>query len=329
MKRSLALAALLVPLLAQAADPVPVVVKLGSLAPKESPWGQVLKVWIKAVKEKSNGTLAVEIFWNGTQGDEAAQISKLKTGQLDGAIVTSVGLAQVHSDVIALQMPGLFENWEQLDKARDAMRPDFEKAFKAKGFELVGWGDVGLDHPISRGYVVKLPSDFKGKRPWAWREDPIVPAILQAIGGVQPHLTSVPEVLPELSVGNIDGMSTSAIAAEQLQWSPRLDSINTLVVAPNIGGVIAASSSLAKLSPEHRKILMETGALATKALTDRIRIEDAKALERLKKRMTVHEPTPAEREAWKKVFADARQRLARGTFSPELVKRIEGLAGVK
>lgn len=322
--RSLLVAALVLPL-AAAADPV--VIKLGSLAPKESPWGQVLRVWMKAVKEKSNNTLSVEIFWNGTQGDEAAQISKLKTGQLDGAIVTSVGLAQVHSDVIALQMPGLFANWEQLDKAREAMRPDFEKAFKAKGFDLVGWGDVGLDHPISRGYAVRLPTDFRGKRPWAWREDPIVPSILQAIGGVQPHLTSLPEVLPELSVGNVDGLSTSALAAEQLQWAPRLDHINTLVVAPNIGGVVVASSTLAKLSAEHRKILMETGALACKALTDRIRLEDAKALERLKKRMTVIEPTPAEIAAWQKVFADARQRLARGAFSPELVKRIEGLAG--
>jgi TRAP-type C4-dicarboxylate transport system substrate-binding protein len=209
------------------------------------------------------------------------------------------------------------------------MRPDFEKAFKAKGFELVGWGDVGLDHPISRGYAVKLPDDFKGKRPWAWREDPIVPAILQAIGGVQPHLTSVPEVLPELSVGNIDGMSTSAIAAEQLQWSPRLDHLNTLVVAPNIGGVVIASSSLARLSPEHRKLLMETGGLACKALTERIRLEDAKALERLKKRMTVTEPTAAELAVWQKVFADARQRLARGTFSPELVKKVEALAAAK
>ena len=325
MKRSLALSVLLLPLLALAAEPV--VVKFGSLAPKESPWGQVLKVWIKAVKEKSNNTLNLEIFWNGTQGDEAAQISKLKTGQLDGAIVTSVGLGQVHSDVIALQMPGLFQNWEQLDKARDAMRPEFEKAFKAKGFELVGWGDVGLDHPISHGYPVKLPADFKGHRPWAWREDPIVPAILQSIGGIQPHLTSVPEVLPELSVGNIDGMSTSALAAEQLQWAPRLDFINTLVVAPNIGGVVVASSTLARLSPEHRKLLMETGALACKALTERIRGEDQKALDRLKKRMTVTEPSAAEQAEWKKVFADARQRLARGTFSPDLVKKVEGLAG--
>ena len=76
MTRSLALAALLVPLLAQAADPV--LIKFGSLAPKESPWGQVLKVWIKAVKEKSNNTLNVEIFWNGTQGDEAAHQSILR-----------------------------------------------------------------------------------------------------------------------------------------------------------------------------------------------------------------------------------------------------------
>ena len=48
----------------------PVVLKLGSLAPRESPWGTVLRVWQKAVKEKTKGEVTIEIFWNATQGDE-------------------------------------------------------------------------------------------------------------------------------------------------------------------------------------------------------------------------------------------------------------------
>lgn len=323
MTRTLLLASLILPLAVRAE---PTSLKLGSLAPRESPWGQVLRVWAKAVKEKSKDQVQLEFFWNGTQGDEAAMISKLKTGQLDGAVVTSVGLGTVHPEVLVLQMPGVFPDWKTLDKVRDALTPDFEKAFRAKGFELVGWGDVGLDHFTSRGYGIRKPEDLKGRRPWAWREDPIVPAILQAVGNVQPHLTGVPEVLPELSVGNIDAVSSSALACEQLQWSSRLDHVNTMVNAPNVGGILVSTERLAKLSPEARAAVLETGKIATKALTDRIRLEDQKALERMKARMTVIELTPAEREVWRKVFDDARARLARGTFPPELVKKVEQLA---
>ena len=66
--------------------------------------------------------------------------------------------------------------------------------------------------------------------------------------------------------------------------------------------------------------------MACKALTERIRAEDAAALERLKKRMSVVDPTPEERAAWKKVFAEARAKLRAGTFTPAVVDAIEAAA---
>jgi TRAP-type C4-dicarboxylate transport system substrate-binding protein len=312
-------------LLAGLAFAEPTVLKVGSLAPRESPWGQVLRVWVKAVKEKTKGEVEIEIFWNATQGDEAAQLSKVKTGQLDGAIVTAVGLGVVDPSVNILQVPGVYAGWAELDRVRDALRPRFERTFREAGVELVGWGDVGLDRLMSRGFALKRPEDLTGKRPWVWREDPVLPAVFQVTGAVAVP-TSVPEALPELSTGNVNVMSVSALAAEQLQWSSRLDHLNLMVVAPNIGGMVLSKARLDALKPELRAIVVDTGALASRALTERIRKEDALALERLKKRMTVHEPTAAELEAWRQRFAEARARLARGTFTPALMKEVESLA---
>ena len=303
----------------------PAVLKVGSNAPRESPWGQVLRVWIKAVKDKTHGEVELEVFWNATQGDEPAQMSKMKTGQLDGAVVTAVGLGIVDPNVNVLQAPGLCAGWAELDKVRDALRPHFDKSFRAAGFELVGWGDVGLDRLMSKGFAVQGPEDLKGKRPWIWREDPVLPPLFQVLG-VVPVPTSVPEVITELSTGNVNVLSVSALAAEQLQWSSRLDHLNLMVVAPNIGGIVLSKARLDGLKPEHRAVVVDTGRLAAKALTERIRKEDAEALERLKKRMTVVEPTAPQREAWTKAFAETRARLARGTLSPELMKEAEALA---
>ena len=104
------------------------VIKIGTLAPAASPWGQVFKVWAKAVSEKSSGQLELQFFFNGQQGDEAAMVAKMKSGQLDGAAVTAVGLSKIYKPILALQIPGLFTTWAKLDAARDAMKAEFEKA---------------------------------------------------------------------------------------------------------------------------------------------------------------------------------------------------------
>ncbi len=252
-------------------------------------------------------------------------MGKMKTGQLDGAVVTAVGLGVVLNDVNALQMPGLFQDWESFDKAREVVRPRFEKAFHDAGFELLGWGDVGLDRLMSKGYAVHLPQDLKGKKPWVWREDPILPPVFQLIG-VTPTVTSAPEAITELTQGGVNLVSVSALAAEQLQWSSRVDHLNLMVVAPNIGGMVMRRAALDALKPEQRAAVVDTAKVACKARTSRIRDEDRKALERLKGRMEVVTPTPDELTARKKLFADARARLAKGTFSPDVVKTIEDAA---
>ncbi len=303
----------------------PVVLKLGSLAPRESPWGAVLRVWQKAVKEKTRGEVTIEIFWNATQGDEAAQMSKVKTGQLDGAIVSAVGLSMIDPNVNVLQVPGLYPDWPTLDRVRLALTPRFEKTFHEAGMELVGWGDIGLDRFISQGYAAKRPEDLKGKRGWVWREDPLLPPMFQLMGTVIVP-TALPEVLPELSTGNVNVLVVSALAAEQLQWASRLDHISRAVVAPNIGGIVISKVSLDRLPAASREVVLETGRLAGKALTDRIRAEDAKAFERLVKRMTVVEPNADDLAAWKKIFTAARLQLGKGTFTPRLLEEVEQLA---
>ncbi|MFZ5441799.1 MAG: TRAP transporter substrate-binding protein DctP [Myxococcota bacterium] len=303
----------------------PVVLKVGSTAPRESPWGAVLRVWQKAVKEKTKGEVTIEIFWNATQGDEAAQMSKVKTGQLDGAIVTAVGLGVIDPNVNVLQVPGLYPDWATLDRVRDALKPRFEKSFREAGVELIGWGDVGLDRFMSKGYPVKAPADLKGKRAWVWREDPILPPLYQVTGTVIVP-TALPEVLPELSTGNVTLLSVSALAAEQLQWASRVDHVTRMVVAPNIGGMVLSKAKLDALPAASRDAVLETGRVAAKALTERIRGEDVKAFERLEKRMTVVDATPEELKAWKAAFLEARARLGKGTFPAELLKEVESLA---
>jgi len=313
-------------------------VKIGTLAPAESPWGQVFKTWQRALRERTKMPegqktaegkdygLDLNFFWNGQQGDEAAMVTKMKSGQLDGAAITAVGLGQIHPPILVLQLPGLFTSWQKLDKAREALRGDFERALEAAGFVLPGWGDVGLSRRLSRGYAVAAPGDLKGKKPYVWREDPIMPAMLQVIGGVTPVPLGVPEVLPNLNTGAIDMITAPALAAEQLQWASRLDTINTQVVASSIGALVFSKSKLDQMPADLRSLLLDTGKVAGTALTTRIRNEDAAAFARLKSKMTVSTSSDAQMAEWAEVWKQTRARLAQGTFPKDLVEKAESLA---
>jgi TRAP-type transport system periplasmic protein len=302
------------------------VIKIGTLAPKASPWGQVFSIWEKAVKEKSGGKVELQFFYNGQQGDEGAMVGKMKAGQLDGAAVTAVGLSKIYKPILALQLPGLFTTWAKLDVARDALKGEFEKGVKDAGFALVGWGDVGAVHLMSKGFQIKVPEDFKGKKPHVWRDDLIQPTLYQVIGGITPVPLNIPEVLPQLNTGAVDIVIAPALAAEQLQWSSKLDTIGSDVSALAIGALVLSSKRVEALPEDLRAIIMDTGKIAATALTARIRKEDDAAYGRLKGKMTVVTLSGGEQAKWQEIFKQVRQRLAQGTFSPDLVSKLEGFA---
>jgi TRAP-type C4-dicarboxylate transport system substrate-binding protein len=302
-------------------------VRIGTLAPVSSPWGQVYKVWAEAVQKKSGGRLELLFFYNGQQGDEAAMVAKMKSGQLDAAALTSVGLSKIYKPILALQIPGLFRSWEKLDAARSALSAEFAKGLADAGFTLGGWGDIGAMHGMSKGFEVRVPEDLRGKKPLTWRDDSIGPTVYQVIGGVTPVPLSAPEVLPSLNSGAVNVVSAPALAAEQLQWTPRLDHISEETMVFAIGAMIFSTKRLEALPEDLRTILVDTGKVASSALAERIRKEDAAAFVRLKARMSVVKLTDDERSKWAAVFRETVKRLAQGTFPPDLIAKLVKLAG--
>ncbi|MBM4362131.1 MAG: TRAP transporter substrate-binding protein DctP [Deltaproteobacteria bacterium] len=295
-------------------------VRIGTLAPKHSPWGKVFSKWAEEVDKKTNSEVEVQWLWNGTAGPESSMVGKIKAGQISGAAITAVGLSAIHKPIVALQMPGAFESWAALDKARDALKPDFDKAMTEQGFYVAGWGDVGVARIMSRGYAVKVPDDLKGKTPGHISTDIIGPKVYEVIGGITPKPADVVEFLPLLNANAIDALNTPALAAEQLQWSSRLDHLNTGITGYGVGATVMSEAEMAKLSPEHRQIMQDVGSKAAQALTKIIRKEDDKAFERLRSKMTTHEQTAAEREVWQAVFKKACNRVKSALSADVLTK---------
>jgi len=163
-------------LLASGTSEAATTLKIGTLAPQDSPWGREFKAWAAAVASDTGGDVTLDFAWNGQAGDEKLMVEKIRSGQLDGAAVTAIGLGQTGvMDVLAFQLPGMFTSWAKLDHARDAVRDELTREFEAKGFTLLGWGDVGAAKTMSIGFEVRTPHDLQGKGVFTIPGDPISP----------------------------------------------------------------------------------------------------------------------------------------------------------
>ena len=59
-------------------------VKLATLVPKGTSWAKTLKEMSDEIKEKTKGKVKFQIYYGGTQGDEADILRKTRIGQLYG-----------------------------------------------------------------------------------------------------------------------------------------------------------------------------------------------------------------------------------------------------
>jgi TRAP-type transport system periplasmic protein len=300
--------------------------RFGSLAPKASHWGKVFDAWSQAVAKKSDGALTMKWDYNGAAGDEKAMIDKIASGQLDGAAVTSVGLAAVHKPFLALQMPGLCTDWGCVDRVRGAVFFELQQGANKEGFHLLGTGDVGLARTFSKGKAVKTPDDLKTMKVYAWKDDPAA-SINASVIGYTPVLSSVPGLLPALTSGQINVATVPSLAADQLQWAPHFDHVVDQVAGAAVGGLIMSKSRLDGIPADMQKMLKETGNKAGQMLTEKTREQDKKAYDRVKGRMTVVTLSKAEQDNWNAKFKDIRKRLGQGTYSAAWVQKLETLAG--
>jgi len=118
--------------------------RIGSLVPKNSLYHRQLLDIAESWRAAQGGAAKYLVYPDGSQGGEAEMARRMRIGQLQGALLSVVGLREIEPSIGALQsMPLLFRNWEEVDYVREKMRPAMEKKVLDKGFVGLAWGDAG------------------------------------------------------------------------------------------------------------------------------------------------------------------------------------------
>ncbi len=119
-------------------------IKMATLAPKDSPWCDVLVRMGERWKAISNGNVKLTLYAGGVMGDEPDTVNKLRVKLIQAVALTGAGMGGIEKGVAALQIPMMFQSYDELDYVRDRLAPTLEKRIEANGFVVLNWGDCRL-----------------------------------------------------------------------------------------------------------------------------------------------------------------------------------------
>jgi len=321
MKKVCLILSLLLPLLATpSARAEPVVLKIATVAPNGSAWMRIFKKMNAKIQKETKGDVKIKFYPGQVQGDERDVVRKIRTGQLHGGSFTTVGLSMINPKVLVLQMPLMFDTAKQLNKVRSAMNEEFEKSFREKGFELLGWGDIGWVYLFSNKPVDSKDA-LKKQKVWAWQDDPLTKAMFKE-AGVKPKLLGLPQVYPAMNTGMVDAVYNAPLAALTLQWHTKVKYYTDFPLAIAIGATVVDKKTWDKISPEHRKIVKAITVKYSRALTKRVHKDNKKALKSLQKTLKVVPVTAAKKKEFKDIAMKVANKFVPRYYPKALLQKV-------
>jgi TRAP-type C4-dicarboxylate transport system substrate-binding protein len=272
--------------------------RIGTVVPKNSLYHQQLMEMGEAWRAAQGGNAKFVVFTDGSQGGEAELARRMRIGQLQGALMSVVGLREIEPSIAALQnLPLLFRNWDEVDYVREKMRPAMEKRFLDRGFIVLGWGDAGWVRFFSKEAAFR-PGDFKRMKFFAWGSEPEQQAIMKSLGYTPVPLETA-DVLPSLQTGMINVIPATpyfALASQVYGTASNMLDINW---APIVGAIVVTKTAWDAMSPAGQQALRAAGDKAGQQMRTKARQEVDEAVAAMKKRgLTVNTPNAEQEGEW-------------------------------
>lgn len=289
--------------------------RIGTLAPKNSLYHRQLMEVGEAWRTAQGDGAKYVIYPDGSQGGETDMARRMRIGQLQGALLSVVGLREIEPSIAALQnMPLLFRSWEEVDYVREKMRAGMEKKFLDKGFVVLAWGDAGWVRFFSKEAALR-PDDYKKMKFFAWAGESEQQEIMKSLG-YTPVPLETSDILPSIQTGMINAVPATpyfALASQVYNTAPHMLDINW---APIVGALVVTKKSWDDMSPAAQEALRAAGVKAGLQMRTKARQEVDEAVEAMKKRgLQVHKPNAEQMKEWNDL-ADKLYPRIRGKMVP-------------
>ena len=257
--------------------------RLATLAPKDTSFHKSLQNMGEEWKKISTGGVTLTIYTDGTMGGEADMVRRMRVGQIQAALLSGSGLAQIDDSVTALQtMPMVYRTFEEFEFVQARLRPLFEKRMLEKGFVVLFFGDAGWVKFFSKREGT-LPAEFLKMKMFAWVGDSRTIEVMKATGVPTVPLEQT-DVLTGLQTGLIDVVPTIPVVALTGQIYAPASYLLDLNWTPLVGAAVITKKAWDTVPEGQRKAMLAAAEKAGDEIRKRSRLEAEEAIVAMQKR---------------------------------------------
>jgi TRAP-type C4-dicarboxylate transport system substrate-binding protein len=287
-------------------------IKLGTLAPRNSSYHQILQAMGEQWRQAPAGGAQLTIYTDGTMGSEADMVRRMRVGQLHAAMLTVSGLAEIDPAVGALQnMPLVYRSLEEMEFVRERLRPQIEASLVAHGFVVLGWSDAGWVRFFSR-HPAQRPQDFKRMKIFVTAGSNLQVQMMKE-AGYQPVPLEWSDALTSLKTGMIDALPVMPYYALAGQFYTEAKHMLEVNWAPLVGAIIISKRVWDALPAATRDAMLQSAQAACQQIKERGRKESDEAVAAMRARgLQVHKLTPEAEEAWRRAAEEFYPRIRGG-----------------
>lgn len=197
--------------------------------------GSLFEATVNNFAECVNGAMGdkveVQTFGSSQLGKDKELLQKLKLGQVDFALPSSV-MSSVDDSFGIFEMPYIITDRDHMRRVQDEMMDVFHNAAQNKGYHIVGLAENGFRHITNNVRPINVPADLEGiklRTPnGVWRLK-----MFQEYGA-NPSPMAFSDVFTALQTGVIDGQENpyAQIASAKFQEVQKYLSITGHVYTP-------------------------------------------------------------------------------------------------
>jgi tripartite ATP-independent transporter DctP family solute receptor len=291
--------------------------RLGHVNSVTDPWQTSSEEFARLVRERSGGTVDVQVFPSAQLGGDRDMVEGMRIGSVDLTLVAGV-LSSVEPAMTMLEIPYMFPSQAALNEALDGPGGQrLSAGLLEKGIRNLAWLDRG-PRELTANRPITNPTELDGAK----IRVPEIPASIDAwrAMGANPTPMAFSEVYSALQQGVIDGQENPyAITA-----SANLGDVQRYVMETDhvYGYVMLAMSEHAwdRLSPEQRQVVADAAAVVRRNHNARTAADEERHKATLQQKgMTFVE---VDRDAFRRAVTPVHEQYAR-EFGQELYNMLE------
>jgi TRAP-type C4-dicarboxylate transport system substrate-binding protein len=220
---------------------------------------EYIKVYKAELEKATNGRIAVGVYPASQLGGAQRQTEGLRLGTIEAAIGPVELFVGADQRFQVPALAGLYKDRDHLRRVVDvpAFRKEIYDVAAARG--MVGLGLLAYD---MQSFVFKAPvakiADFSGKRIRVLASEGEQSAIVALGGSAVPM--SLPEVLPALQQGTIDGVNSVLGVFVAFRYYDAAPQLVDTALWPILTLGLVSKAWFDRLPPDLKKIVLETGS---------------------------------------------------------------------